>query len=202
MCSPTQRANCAISCHDRCNDDLITSSISLVTIMGFLVRSLLACLAFVILCAGCLPSRSSAMGLPRPRPDLNFTVGVEGVVWCTSCRHSGYAKSPKAASPLPNAAALLRCRRGRRAMSVWAATDAQGYFLAQTGRQAAPFTSRSCKVYVLRSPARGCRVAVQPRRLAGSPLRFRGLVTLPGGGLQARYSAGNFTFAPRDPAKC
>ncbi|XP_062208568.1 non-classical arabinogalactan protein 31-like [Phragmites australis] len=168
--------------------------------MAWLARCLLACLSLAILALGCLPSRGSAMGQTRPPLDPNFTIGVEGVVWCKSCRYARYVKS-KDASPLPNSAALLRCRRGKRALSVWNATDAHGYFLIQTGRQAAPFTSKNCKVYVLRSPARGCRVAVKPGWKMGSPLKFRRFVMLPDG-LQARYSAGNFTFAPQDPAKC
>lgn len=100
-----------------------------------------------------------------------------------------------------DASVLLRCRHGHRALSVWNTTNAQGYFLIQTGTQAAPFTSNNCKVYVPRSPARGCRVAVSPRRKKGSPLKFRRFVTLTDG-LQARYSAGRFTFAPQDPSKC
>jgi hypothetical protein len=100
-----------------------------------------------------------------------------------------------------DASALLRCRHGRRALSVWSATNAHGYFLVQTGAQAAPFTSRNCKVYVPRSPVRGCRVAVSPGRNKGSPLKFRRFVTRTDG-LQARYSAGSFTFAPQDRSKC
>ncbi|EAZ13398.1 hypothetical protein OsJ_03318 [Oryza sativa Japonica Group] len=95
----------------------------------------------------------SAMGLPRPPPNVNFTIGVEGAVWCKTCRYAGYVKS-KDASPLPNAAALLRCRRGKWALSVWGATDARGYFLIQTGTQVAAFTSKDCRVYVPRSPSR------------------------------------------------
>jgi hypothetical protein len=101
-----------------------------------------------------------------------------------------------------DAAALLRCRRGKWALSVWNTTDARGYFLIQTGDQAAPFTSKQCKVYVPRSPARGCRVAVQPSSWKeGSGLRFRRIVTL-AGGLQGRFSAGVFMFAPHKPSKC
>uniref|UniRef100_A0A0E0JNG9 Non-classical arabinogalactan protein 30 n=1 Tax=Oryza punctata TaxID=4537 RepID=A0A0E0JNG9_ORYPU len=143
----------------------------------------------------------SAMGLPRPPPNVNFTIGVEGVVWCKTCRYAGYVKS-KDASPLPNAAALLRCRRGKWALSVWGATDARGYFLIQTGAQVAAFTSKDCRVYVPRSPSRAaCGVVLQPERKKGSPLKFRRFVALPNG-LQGRYSAGNFVFGPRDPKKC
>nr|CAB3478170.1 unnamed protein product [Digitaria exilis] len=165
----------------------------------FLARSSL--LALAILTVGSqLPSRGSAMGMPRPQPNLNFTIGVEGVVWCKGCRYHGYIPS-RDASPLRNASALLRCRNGRRAMSVWSATNSRGYFLIQTGAQAAPFTSRHCKVYVPRSPASGCRVAVSPGRNKGLPLRFRAFVTRPGG-VQGRYAAGSFTFAPQDRSKC
>lgn len=101
-----------------------------------------------------------------------------------------------------DAAALLRCRRGKWALSVWGATDARGYFLIQTGTQVAAFTSKDCRVYVPRSPSRAaCGVALQPGRKTGSPLKFRRFVALPDG-LQGRYSAGNFVFGPRDPKKC
>ncbi|KAG8055577.1 hypothetical protein GUJ93_ZPchr0001g31439 [Zizania palustris] len=154
----------------------------------------------VILSLGCLSLRVSSMGLPRPPPNVNLTIGVEGVVWCKTCRYAGYVKS-KDASPLQNAAALLRCRRGKWALSVWGATDARGYFLIQTGTQVVPFTSKDCRVYVQRSPARGCGVVLQPDRKKGSPLKFLKFVPLPDG-LQASYSAGDFVFGPQDPKKC
>ncbi|TVU35237.1 hypothetical protein EJB05_17115, partial [Eragrostis curvula] len=168
--------------------------------MAWLTRCLLVCISLAVFSVGCLPSGCSAMGMPRPQPNLNFTIGVEGVVWCKSCRYRGYVRS-RDASPLPNAAALLRCRRGKWALSVWNTTDAHGYFLIQTGKQAAPFMSRDCKVYVPRSPTPRCRVAVKPAWKEGSHLRFRRLVTL-AGGLQGRFSAGTFTFAPHKRSKC
>ena len=66
----------------------------------------MACLAVclslaVILALGCLPSRGEAMGLPQPPPDLNFTISVEGVVRCKSCRYAGYVRAMDA-SPLPS----------------------------------------------------------------------------------------------------
>ncbi|XP_062208569.1 non-classical arabinogalactan protein 30-like [Phragmites australis] len=169
--------------------------------MAWLARCLLVCLYLVILSVGSLPSRGSAMGLPQPPRKLNFTIGVEGVVWCKGCRYGGYVKS-KDASPLPNAAAVLRCQRGNWDLSVWNTTDADGYFLIQTERQVVPFMSKDCTVYVPWSPARGCAVPVNPARKKGSPLKFRRFVPL-SDELQARYSAGNFTFAPKGPsAKC
>ncbi|KAK3161820.1 hypothetical protein QOZ80_1BG0081960 [Eleusine coracana subsp. coracana] len=161
-------------------------------------------MALVVLCMGCLPSCVSAMGgqIPKPPPDLNFTIGVEGVVWCKGCRYSGYNKSVDA-SPLPKAQALLRCRRGDWQLSLWNTTDAEGYFLIQTDKhkQVTPYTSKDCKVYVPRSPSRGCSVPVAPARKKGSPIKFRRFVPL-SDELQARYTAGNFTFAPENPAKC
>ncbi|XP_037409888.1 non-classical arabinogalactan protein 30-like [Triticum dicoccoides] len=168
--------------------------------MALLARCLLLCLALVVLSMGSLPSRSSAMGLPRPPPNVNFTIGVEGAVWCKGCRYAGYVKS-RNASPIPNAAALLRCKRGKWALSVWGATDGRGYFQIQTAQQSAPFTSKNCKVYVLGSPVRACGVPVKPRGNKGSPLKFRKFVTLPDG-LQALYTAGDFVFGPKKPGKC
>jgi hypothetical protein len=175
-----------------------------------------------------LRSRGTAIGVSRPQPDVNFTIGVVGAVWCKSCRYAGYVPS-KNVAPLPStnwsrrhstfpvtvalivffsvcacadAAALLRCRRGNQALSKWGTTDARGYFMIQTAEQAVPFGSDDCVVYVPRSPRRGsCGVAVMPRRNTGSPLRFREYVTRPDG-LQALYTAGNFVFRPRDPKKC
>ena len=97
------------------------------------------------------------------------------------------------------AALFVRCRRhGRRALSAWGATNSRGYFLIQTGAQAEAFTSKDCRVYVPRSPARGC---ASPARRKGLQLRFRRFVTRPDG-LQGRYVAGGFTFAPQDRSKC
>ncbi|KAL6845629.1 hypothetical protein ACP4OV_025124 [Aristida adscensionis] len=172
--------------------------------MARLVRSLVVCLAAVVLAVGCLPSRGSAMGgqLPQPPPNLNFTIGVEGLVWCRSCRYPGYVRSLNA-SPLPNATVVLHCRRGDWELKVRNSTDASGYFLIQTGRQVTPYTSKDCKVSVPRSPARGCGVPVLlGRKARAAPLKFRRFVPLSDEDLQARYSAGDFTFAPEDPTKC
>lgn len=70
--------------------------------MARLARCLAASLSAVILAVVCLPSRGEAMGgLPQPPPDVNFTVAVEGTVWCKSCRYAGYVQSSMDASPLP-----------------------------------------------------------------------------------------------------
>ncbi|CAM0882496.1 unnamed protein product [Alopecurus aequalis] len=170
--------------------------------MALLARCLLVCLSLVFLSLGCLPS-GSAMGLPQPPPNMNFTIGVEGTVWCKGCRYAGYVES-KNASPLPNAAALLRCRRGKWSLSLWGATDASGYFKIQTAKQVAPFTSKDCKVYVLGSPVRACPVNVKPRWNKGSPLKFRKFVPVSDAGLdlEALYTSGDFVFGPKKPGKC
>jgi hypothetical protein len=101
-----------------------------------------------------------------------------------------------------DAAALLHCQRGEWQLSLWNTTDAAGYFLIQTEKQVTPYTSKDCKVYVPRSPARGCAVLVAPARKKGAPIKFRRFVPLSDELQQARYSAGNFTFAPENPTKC
>ena len=74
---------------------------------------------------------------------------------------------------------------------MWGATNSRGYFLIQTGAQAAPFTSKDCRVYVPRWPARGCAAAASPARMKGLPLRFRRSVTRPDG-LQGNFFIFNF----------
>jgi hypothetical protein len=69
--------------------------------MACLARCLVASLSVVILAVVCLPSRGEAMGLPQPPPDLNFTVAVEGMVWCKSCRYDAPSMDASA-SPLPS----------------------------------------------------------------------------------------------------
>ena len=58
-----------------------------------LVLSLSAVL-LSLLCGG-----ASAMGLPPPQGKVNFSIGVQGMVWCKSCKYSGYSASMDA-SPL------------------------------------------------------------------------------------------------------
>uniref|UniRef100_A0ACD5VYY3 Uncharacterized protein n=1 Tax=Avena sativa TaxID=4498 RepID=A0ACD5VYY3_AVESA len=169
--------------------------------MASLARCLLVCLSLATLSLGCLPSRAAAMGLPRPPPNMNFTVGVEGYVWCKGCRYAGYNES-KDASPLQNAAVLLRCSRENGTFSLWGTSDASGYFKIQTAKQVAPFTSRDCKVFVLGSPVRACRVDVSPRWNKGAPIKLRKFVPVSDVGLQALYKAGDFVFGPNTPGKC
>ncbi len=42
---------------------------------------------------------ASAMGLPPPPPTVNFSIGVQGMVWCKTCRYPGYLAAMDA-SPL------------------------------------------------------------------------------------------------------
>ncbi|KAK1677215.1 hypothetical protein QYE76_038063 [Lolium multiflorum] len=74
-------------------------------------RSLVACLSLWTLSASTamavavgisqLRSRGTAIGVSRPQPDVNFTVGVVGAVWCKNCRYAGYVLS-KNVAPLPS----------------------------------------------------------------------------------------------------
>ena len=53
---------------------------------------------------------ASAMlsSLPPPPPTVNFSIGVQGVVWCKSCRYPGYF-APMDASPLPGTFSIVHC---------------------------------------------------------------------------------------------
>ena len=67
--------------------------------MALLVNcALLISLPAVLLLS--LGGGASGMGLPSPPPMVNFSIGVQGVVWCKSCRYPGYFP-PMDASPLP-----------------------------------------------------------------------------------------------------
>lgn len=70
--------------------------------MALLVKCVVLSLSAVVLFGG-----ASAMGLPPPPPMVNFSIGVQGVVWCRSCRYPGYF-APMDASPLPGLALVLR----------------------------------------------------------------------------------------------
>ncbi|AQK87690.1 hypothetical protein ZEAMMB73_Zm00001d038740 [Zea mays] len=70
------------------------------TTMAYLLASnkcvLLSLSVVVVLCLG---GGASAMGsLPPPPPMVNFSIGVQGVVWCNTCRYPGYF-APMDASP-------------------------------------------------------------------------------------------------------
>lgn len=69
---------------------------------------LLSSLSAAVLLLLSLGGGASAMGgsLPPPLPMVNFTIGVQGVVWCKSCRYPGYFP-PMDASPLPGTVLVL-----------------------------------------------------------------------------------------------
>uniref|UniRef100_A0A0D3GA37 Uncharacterized protein n=1 Tax=Oryza barthii TaxID=65489 RepID=A0A0D3GA37_9ORYZ len=140
---------------------------------------------------------ASAMGLPPPPPTVNFSIGVQGMVWCKTCRYPGYLAAMDA-SPLA-AVAYLRCRHGhRRVASIRGVAGSGGYFRIETS-QLTSFTSQECRVYVPRSPSRACAVPGHGRR--GLPLKFEEFVKRDNG-LQGLYSVGNFVFSPKYPNKC
>ena len=75
--------------------------------MAWLARRLLACLSISLSASTAmamgsnqLRSRGTAIGVSRPQPDVNFTIGVVGAVWCKNCRYAGYVPS-KNVAPLP-----------------------------------------------------------------------------------------------------
>ncbi|KAL5231841.1 hypothetical protein ABZP36_030617 [Zizania latifolia] len=161
--------------------------------MALLVKFLLLSLAAVLLSL----DGAAAMGLSAPPPTVNFSVGVQGMVWCKTCRYRGYLAAMDA-SPLAGAVAYLRCRHGTRVASIRGTTGRSGYFLIETA-QLTSFTSQECRVYVPRSPSRACGVPANGRR--GLPLKFQEFVKL-ANGLQGLYSVGNFMFRPQSPTKC
>ncbi|XP_040380322.1 pistil-specific extensin-like protein [Oryza brachyantha] len=165
--------------------------------LKFVVLSLAAVLVALDGAAG-PRGGASAMGLPPPQPAVNFSIGVQGMVWCKTCRYPGYFPAMDA-SPLAGAVAYLRCRHGhRRAASIRAVAGSGGYFRIETS-QLTSFTSQECKVYVPRSPSPACVVPGDGRR--GLPLKFE-LFVKRDNGLQGLYSVGNFIFSPKYPNKC
>ncbi|XP_062232627.1 non-classical arabinogalactan protein 31-like [Phragmites australis] len=171
--------------------------------MALLVKCVLLSLSAVLLSlgfGGVAPCGAFAMGLPPPPPTVNFSIGVQGVVWCKSCRYRGYFP-PMDASPLPGAVVYLRCRHGRRAASFRGVSGPGGYFLIQMSQQVAAFTSQECRVYVPRSPVLACSVPAYPSGNKGLPLKFQEFVKR-GNALQGLYSVGNRLFRPKYPNKC
>ena len=82
--------------------------------MACLARRLLTCIslllgtlsapgstAVAVAGIGQLRSRGTAIGVSRPQPDVNFTIGIVGAVWCKNCRYAGYLPS-KNVAPLPS----------------------------------------------------------------------------------------------------
>ncbi|KAL6851736.1 hypothetical protein ACP4OV_020300 [Aristida adscensionis] len=154
--------------------------------------ALLALSAAVVVLS--LGGGAAAMGLPPPPPTVNFSIGVQGVVWCKSCKYPGYYP-PMDASPLPGAQVLLRCKHGRRAATFRGVSGPGGYFLIQTS-QVASFTSQQCRVYVPRSPVPACGVPYLPRGNRGMQLKFEEFAKRDNG-LQGLYSVGNRLFRPK-----
>lgn len=95
----------------------------------------------------------------------------------------------------------LRCKHGRRAVTVAGQSGPGGYFLIQTSQQVSAFTSQQCRVYVPRSPVRACGVPAYPAGRKGLPLKFQEFVKRDNG-LQGMYSVGNRLFRPKYPGKC
>lgn len=167
---------------------------------ALLAKCLVLTLSAVLLSLQC--GGAAAKGLPAPQATVNFSIGVQGMVWCSTCKYTGYY-APMNASPLEGAKVELRCRHGpKRMKSVPGVTWKGGYFLILSSQMAA-FTINECKVYVKTSPSAACDVPVPgyPGARKGLPLKFERFVKR-GDGLQALYSVGNFFFQPKYANKC
>jgi hypothetical protein len=64
---------------------------------ALLAKCLVLALSAVLLSLLC--GGASAMGLPPPQTTVNFSIAVQGMVWCSTCKYSGYY-APMNASPL------------------------------------------------------------------------------------------------------
>ncbi|XP_037455800.1 non-classical arabinogalactan protein 31-like [Triticum dicoccoides] len=147
-----------------------------------------------------LGTGASAIGLPQPHAPVNFTIGVQGMVWCKTCRYIGYNANMDA-SPLKGVEVYLQCRHGPgRLKKVQGASGQGGYFVIQSA-QMASFTNDECKVYAESSSSTACGLVDEPAAGEGLPLKFDSFVKH-GDGLQALYSVGNFFFRPSNPNKC
>ncbi|KAF6997030.1 hypothetical protein CFC21_013291 [Triticum aestivum] len=147
-----------------------------------------------------LGTGASAMGLPQPHVPVNFTIGVQGMVWCKTCRYIGYNANMDA-SPLKGVEVYLQCRHGPRRLKKLPGTSGQGgYFVIQSAHMAS-FTNDECKVYVESSASTACGLVDEPAAGEGLPLKFDSFVKH-GDGLQALYSVGNIFFRPSNPNKC
>ena len=74
--------------------------------MALLAKCLVLALSAVLLSVLC--GGASAMGLPPPPPQdkVKFSIAVQGMVWCSTCKYSGYY-APMNASPLEGTFPLI-----------------------------------------------------------------------------------------------
>ncbi|KAJ3695111.1 hypothetical protein LUZ60_000488 [Juncus effusus] len=143
----------------------------------------------------------SAAGLPKPpKLRINFAVGIEGMVFCQSCKLPGYNPGLNA-SPIPGANVIIRCRTNNtNTISLPVTTNNSGYFLLETS-QLTSFTSNKCRVYVPKSPLRNCNVPLYPPRKGSNSLKFSKALKLKNG-IEYLYSGGSFVFGPKMRTMC
>ncbi|MQL73574.1 hypothetical protein Taro_005931 [Colocasia esculenta] len=147
------------------------------------------------------PHKVKAPKPPPPPSPLRYHVAVEGVIYCKTCKLSGYNKYVDA-SPLPGAVARLECTNsGRRNVTLEATTDKNGYFFLQAPKVSSN-TVNKCRVYLVSSPLAYCK---KPSNLnggvKGAKLKYEKIIS-DGTNDYALYTSGFLQFAPTTSDSC
>ncbi|KAL2473634.1 Non-classical arabinogalactan protein 30 [Forsythia ovata] len=94
--------------------------------------------------------------LPPSHPPIRKAVGVQGVVYCKSCKYRGIG-TLLGASPLAGAVVKLQCNNTKWGLVEQTKTDKNGYFFFKPSKlTTAAF--HKCKVFLISSPLVTCSV--------------------------------------------
>ncbi|KAL5230760.1 hypothetical protein ABZP36_029536 [Zizania latifolia] len=148
------------------------------------------------------PAPSPAHTSPAPRPSrIQPVFVVQGVIYCKSCKLSGYNPYMDA-SPLPNATAQLVCYGDKVMNMTSTASDKNGYFMVMVYKLDA-FRRSKCRVYLGSSPTPLCAApSIPSKRWLGLTLERERVASLPKGVRGVYRPKSALMFGPGSSGKC